>query len=126
MPRQHLRATAQEWLRKASDDKRLSRDQARDALEKIEPQMVIESILSAEWEHWGSPRWYERKHDGHDIAVKPDFCIRTDSVGPGERLLVRAPNRSPLFKGGWTSYDGLWYSEDPEAKTPRGPALKGT
>ena len=54
---------------------RLSVDEARKSLHVTnKPQMIIESILSNEWEHWGRPRSH------HDFPAKPEICIRSDSA----------------------------------------------
>ena len=37
------------------------KDAAREAaVHAVEPQLVIESALSREWENWGIPRWWAR------------------------------------------------------------------
>jgi hypothetical protein len=59
---------------------RVKRSDGAQAIEKIEEiQIVIESILSDEWSHWGNPRWYRQKD------AKPELCIRYDTIGSSER-----------------------------------------
>lgn len=93
------------WAADPPKDGRLTLDQARKAVESVEPQTALESILSHEWEDWGNPRWYQReqlrkkeskdkkvrrKGDDRadyaptmpaDIEPRPDVCLRADSVG---------------------------------------------
>lgn len=57
---QRLAPQALEWRgRVTSVDLGLS--EAREAVSRIEPQMVIQSVLSREWENWGDPRWWRVK-----------------------------------------------------------------
>ena len=73
----------------------LSREQARAAVAAIEPQLVIESILSSEWENWGNPRFYQQiERDRLRLAAgeapltdnpKPFFCIPCHSIGGQNR-----------------------------------------
>jgi hypothetical protein len=69
-----------------------------DAIETIEPQMVIESILSRRWEDRGEIG----RHPGH--GARGDFRIRIDSVAK--------PFGDRLFAAGKRSDDDEWYSED--------------
>ncbi|HVN87456.1 MAG TPA: hypothetical protein VMW17_21690 [Candidatus Binatia bacterium] len=87
-----------DWL--ARNPVRLTRTDAAKAVETIEPQMVIESLLSQEWLNWGNPRWYQQ------VEEKPDFCVPLFSIG--ERT-----NCESLFGGsaGSQRCPG-WYSQD--------------
>lgn len=117
--KQRVRAAAHDWLRevvqaeqtktkpggkaKASEPSaRLSRPEAAEAVELIDPQMAIDSILSKEWLHWGNPRVYQK------LPEKPDFCIARGSIG--ERVtrdaLFDAEDPSSPWPG--------WYSEEDE------------
>jgi hypothetical protein len=62
---QRLRPQAETWLRRIEaekkDEERLDIESARLAVEAIEPQMIIGSLLSREWENWGNPRWWQLK-----------------------------------------------------------------
>ena len=52
----------------------------------FEPQMVVHSILSKEWENRGPARWHqaEKQKEREETAVDqlPTFIVRRDSVGP--------------------------------------------
>lgn len=110
--RQHLRTTAHEWLARAVEEglSLWTRQEAAEALEKIEPQAVLEAVLSAEWENCGRPRWFRKLYRYEKIEIKPDLCLRCDSVGP-------KPEQNRLFEGeaarraGGIARNG-WYSED--------------
>ena len=59
--RQNLRLAMIDWL-SSKEGSNLTREEAIRAIEGIdEPQAAIESILSAEWEHWGNPLWWQRQ-----------------------------------------------------------------
>ncbi len=118
MLRQHLHRSAREWLASAPESMRFRRDEASKALDAIEPQLLVESMLSAEWEHWGAPRWFRKLHRGdRELEIKPDLCFRTDSVGDR-----REQNRffEPLERQGrgQRTIDGEWYSEDERPDWP--------
>jgi hypothetical protein len=78
--RDHTRGSAEEA-------KRMSRARAAQVVQDsaFEPQMVVHSILSGEWEHRGTPRWRqaERQKERKEKPVEqlPDFVVRRDSVG---------------------------------------------
>jgi len=62
--------------------RRLTRDEARQSIDALdEIQIVIESILSDEWENWGNPRFYQ------GLPPKPDSCIPVGSVYGGSAVL---------------------------------------
>ena len=90
----------------------LSREQARAAVAAIEPQLVIESILSREWENWGNPRFYQqvlrersRASGAPPVAdnPKPFFCIPCHSLGEGQA-------RQDAFKANDAA--AWWYVKD--------------
>lgn len=117
--RQHLQGHLRTWARdegrqRGERGERLSLEQAREAIANVEPQQIVEGILSAEWEHWGRPRWYMKLNESLEVQIKTDHCVRTDSVGDVERIRVRE-NKSRVFHSGWTTTDGRWYSEDERA-----------
>jgi len=61
---------------------RLTREDAKDAITALDDvQVVIESILSDEWENWGNPRRYQ------EIEPKPEQCIPCGSVYGGSDAL---------------------------------------
>lgn len=65
---------------------RLSHAEARTAaIGLTEIQLVVESILSQEWEHWGNPRWFRR--DGS--PAKPEPCVPAHSLHGGLDALRR-------------------------------------
>jgi hypothetical protein len=77
---------------------RIDRRVARDAVKALdEVQIVVESILSEEWIHWGNPRFYQERKQ------KPDLCIRADTIDSSERQLWldRHPNLKTMSGGTW-------------------------
>jgi len=78
--------------------KRLGCGAALSAIETIEPQMVIESILSRRWEDRGESGGRPGR------GARGDFRIRIDSVAK--------PFSDSLFAAAKRSDDGEWYSED--------------
>lgn len=98
-PPQRLRTVVNDWLKEVGDRsrRRLSRDEAKKAIEAIEPQLVIESVLSREWEDWGRPRWYRGKEQ------KPDFAVLRDSIGFEYWRDLRFPHDQ--------SFDEQWYGK---------------
>jgi hypothetical protein len=96
-----LKSVALGWRRPAHergrDEDTITRQEACTAIEQLDPQMAIESILSKEWQRQEAPRSRQRREQ------KPDFCLRTDSVGP----LGPA-----VFTKGRMVQRGAWYVED--------------
>jgi hypothetical protein len=81
---QRIRDTLRIWSERFSQ--RLDRRAAARAVEsEAEPQMVVHATLSREWEHWGNPRWYQRREQ------LPLFVLRRDSVGSAAPELFGAP-----------------------------------
>ncbi|APR81137.1 Hypothetical protein A7982_06484 [Minicystis rosea] len=77
---QRLEPQSGEW-RSRSTSVRIPLDDARRAVEAIDPQMALQSLLSREWEHWGNPRWWQVK-DGlsRDLAAIERQSLLTDAV----------------------------------------------
>lgn len=113
--RQHLRGTLLKW-RDRDTSVGMTREAARDALDAVEPQMVLEHILSQEWQNWGWTRRC-RQQAGETIALKPDFCLRGDSAGPGSEARELFERRRLHDLDG----DGRWWFD---AESPDG-ARKG-
>jgi hypothetical protein len=83
---QRLRETVQHWLTKADAAesppegptpfgaararpvRRFSRAQAQRAMETIDPQPIIEAMLSKEWAHHGMPRWLLAKQRVQELV----------------------------------------------------------
>jgi hypothetical protein len=92
---------------------RLTRAEARETINRLdEIQLVVESILSDEWENWGDPRCLR----GADR--KPEQCVPVGSVYGGSAALMQQ------MKGfenehGLKRFDRAWWYVDP-------PAPKGT
>ena len=64
--------------------------------------MVIDSILSREWAHWGNPRFFQRIYMKEEsVAQLPDFCIRRDSVGVAAGAIFPKEESMEFWKGGW-------------------------
>jgi hypothetical protein len=62
--------------------RRLTHAEARQAIEGLdEVQLVLESILGAEWEHWGNPRW------NRGLPTRPEPCVPAHSLQGGFEAL---------------------------------------
>ncbi|MFT3768302.1 MAG: hypothetical protein QM820_22865 [Minicystis sp.] len=72
---QRLGPQAAEW-RSRPHTTRLTLEDARRAVEAVDPQMVLQSILSREWESWGNPRWWQVK----DMLTKELTAIEHASL----------------------------------------------
>jgi hypothetical protein len=98
----HLRATAREWADPDDAGPRVSPEAAAAAVEAIEPQVVLEHILSAAWGDRGPlTRSRERR--------QADFWIRCDSVGPRDGPGSHAWEVFPLSQ---RSTDARWFSKE--------------
>ena len=77
---QRLEPQSREWQSRPTSA-RIDVGGARRAVEAIDPQMVLQSVLSREWENWGTPRWWQVK-DGlaRDLAVIERNSLLTDAV----------------------------------------------
>jgi hypothetical protein len=126
MRRQHLDRTTQAWLDKDPDGLlRFTREEAAIVIQEIEPQLVLSAMQSADWQNWGEPRWFLRRHrDQLHVDIKSDLTFRTDSIGgPRERKRFFNPldppipddkkdDKSEATRLRWRTSDGEWYSED--------------
>jgi len=100
---QYLKLAAQDWKERAAPEELLQRNEARKILESdevVDPQMVIESLLSHEWAHWGNPRFFRRTRQ-ESITQLPEFCIRRDSVGTAAHTLFPPNESMECGTGGW-------------------------
>ena len=102
-----LSAIARAWSDGAPPAGLLRRGDTLAAVQKIEPQMVVESILSKGWENWGLTH-----------KTKPDFCIRCDSVPGLVNLLPSPPPEDPVRNERNLTSDKAWYSEEPKDWEP--------
>lgn len=57
-----IRARSDAW-RDSGGREVMTREDASLVVRTVEPQLVVESILSREWENWGQPRWLARKQE---------------------------------------------------------------
>lgn len=96
-----LKALAGSWqppeAEENAEQKLITRPAACDAVEQIDPQMVIESTLSKEWQRPETAQPRQRREQ------KPNFCIRSDSVGSF------GPT---VFTKGRMLQRGSWYTEN--------------
>ncbi len=97
-----------EWAYHPEELQRLTRAQARDTIERLdEAQLVIESILSDEWENWGDPRCLR------GAARKPEQCVPVGSVYGGSWALMvqmtefENEHRLKRLENAW------WYVDSP-------------
>ena len=93
---------AHEWKRLGGEGMKI--EDARDAVEAIEPQVVIETILSREWENWGTEtRWQQhwqaldrrrkafvkgKQGSQRRLAEVLFFMAELDKIIPGRRSHV--------------------------------------
>ena len=100
--RERLKESVAIWERENPQGMQVA--EAIDAIEDVEPQLVIERLLSAGWGS-ESQRWWRRAEDGQMDGSEPDFCIPSDSVGP-------EPFRSDYRKlHGYSELQDYWYLE---------------
>jgi hypothetical protein len=105
----HPRATAREWADSNVKDPRVTPAAAAAAVEAIEPQVVLEHVLSAAWGNRGPlSRSLERR--------QADFWIRCDSVGPEDGPGSHAWEIFPLPH---RSEDARWYSTEYRRPRPK-------
>ncbi len=84
--------------------RRLTREQARDALERLgDVQLVVESILGDEWENWGNPRRYR------GVPPKPEPCVPASSIYGGSWILNRNAADFVAEHGLSVTEDGAWW-----------------
>jgi hypothetical protein len=100
--------------------RRMTRSDAAASVQSLgDMQLVVESILSDEWEDNGAPLRTRLQRDPSDprftafgprFTQKPDHCIPVESVGPigapyhpwaGRHGLDRWPETAPDVKGAW-------------------------
>jgi hypothetical protein len=99
-----LEQSFQEWLYQPSEWRRLTHDEAGKTIGALdEVQLVIESILSDEWENWGNPRRYQ------NLPPKPEQCVPTNSVYGGASVLAEQRRRFADENGLSTSADNAWW-----------------
>jgi hypothetical protein len=99
-----LDRTLERWLAGATPEERVDRDEARRLLADescLDPQMVLDSILSREWGHRGRSRAFRRLVLGEPVSQLPDFCVRRDSAGPAGATLMPAEQSMEITSGGW-------------------------
>ena len=84
---------------------RLTHVEARDSIAALdEVQLVVESILSDEWENWGNPRRYR------NLPPKPEQCVPSNSVYGGSWILNRNAAEFVADHGLSVTDDGsCWY-----------------
>jgi hypothetical protein len=80
-------ALVQAWhLRHPAHLQRLTHARAGEAITALDDvQLVIESILSDEWENWGNPRRNHRP----PVPPKPEQCVPSSSIYGGSWILNR-------------------------------------
>jgi hypothetical protein len=89
--------------------RRLTHDDARAAVAALdEVQLVVESILSDEWENWGNPRRYR------NLPPKPEQCVPSNSVYGGSWILDRNAAQFIAEHGLSVTEDGhCWFVAPP-------------
>jgi hypothetical protein len=105
------------WL--GQNQPRLTRADAGTAVAKIDPQAALSSVLSKEWDNYGSPRSLTQ-------TEKPDFCIPSRSIDPVGPIgptdnLQGLDNLASLVGEGFAkklTADRAWFSEEPREWDP--------
>ncbi len=92
--RQNLAEWVEHWRRSNPRLRMMTLGKAKAALASIEPQLVIECILSEEWANWGACRKFMRDFlKDNKVKTKPYFCVRRDSAGhAADRVFPKAVN----------------------------------
>ncbi|MBX3024567.1 hypothetical protein KF840_06620 [bacterium] len=92
----------------ASCLERLTVAEAREAIARLdELQLVVESILSDEWENWGAPRWWSGK------PPKPAQSLPVGSVYGTSAALAELRDQFARGHGLATFEDAWWYVAPP-------------
>ena len=110
-----------DWQAANPGEQRLSVQDARVHIAKLqEMQVVLESILNAEWEHWGNPRWYQNRTRGAEgleaLDAMPDHRVPAYSLIGGLEALAPCTTASGSTPHLAATRDQAWFFvEPPEA-----------
>ena len=101
------------WACDSERLQRLTHAEARRTIEALnEVQLVVESILSDEWENWGNPRRYR------GVPRKPEQSVPAGSVYGGTAAL-KAQTQSFEKEYGLKRFEDAWWyvdSDEPEGE----------
>ena len=112
------------WRSTHRSEQRLSVGRARLHIAKLhEMQVALESILSAEWENWGNPRWFQdQKLQQRQLPLDPlpDHRVPAHSLSNGLAAMANCTMASGDTPQLVTSADEAWiFVQHPEAPSPR-------
>jgi hypothetical protein len=97
--------------------RRLTHEDARTAIATLdEVQLVVESILSDEWENWGNPRRYQ------NLPPKPEQCVPSNSLYGGSWILNRNAAQFIADHGLSVTDDGRCWFVAPPPGSPSQPS----
>ncbi len=108
-----------------SKEQRLAVADACDHIAKLQDvQVALESILSAEWEHWGNPRWYQnqerQKKRRQPLEALPDHRVPSHSLSGGQNALDSCRTASGSTPQLASSADDAWiFVKQPEERDRR-------
>lgn len=110
-----------EWQSFNPQEPRLAVAQARQHFDKlVDVQVALESILSAEWEHWGNPRWFQ------NLEPLPTHRVPAYSLKGGMSLLTSCTTASGAESQLETTTDQAWiFVSPPTSDAPEAPDAPG-
>jgi hypothetical protein len=111
---QNLAMAARDWRRTALGHELLTYGEARETIAQLgEIQLVVESILSDEWENWGDPRAWR------GAERKPEQCVPVGSVyGTSTALNHQRGNFEQ--EHGLETFEGAWWYVPPPSPVSGG------
>ena len=121
---QALLGAGLDWKTANPDEQRLTVKDAQVHIAKLQDmQVVLETILNAEWENWGNPRWYQdrtRCREGLEaLDPMPTHRVPAYSLQGGLEAYAPCTTATGLKPELAATRDGAWfYVERPE--TPSG------
>jgi hypothetical protein len=90
--RQRLNAQVRQWKYDTGVEHLLSSERALKAVEQVTPQMIIQMVLSREWEYWGNSRAYQARQRIDPLIADPDQPDRKGLV----ELLEETKDKTPV------------------------------
>ncbi len=104
-----------DWTSSNPGETRLSVADAQVHIAKLQDvQVVLESILSAEWEHWGNPRWFQNGQreasERPPLDPLPTHRVPAHSLNGGLGALVSCRTATGGAPHLVSSRDGAWIS----------------
>lgn len=112
---QALLGAGLDWAGAHAGEQRLAVADAQRHIAKLQDvQVVLESILSAEWEHWGNPRWFQsRQREGREqeaLDPLPTHRVPAHSLQGGLDAMDSCTTAYGTKPQLVSSRDGAWIS----------------